>query len=103
MSLYCFNVLYDNFYLVRDATDWFRGLEIECRLRMNVRKARIVRLRSLKMVAILPREHEMFYQAVQVVWCDHKGACTLGIPTPDASSYMTDNVHSGTVLERGLT
>lgn len=54
------------------------------------------------MFVILSREHDMFYQAVQNMWCNYKSSCALSIPMFVVALYMRDRVPSGTRLGRDL-
>lgn len=69
---------------------------------MNVRERSFVGWHNLEILAIPPRERDVFYRAAQNVWCEHKSARFSGILTPVGFSYMTDKTRSGSGLERDL-
>lgn len=64
---------------------------------MKVR--RFVGWQNLKMFAVLPREWDVFYQAVQDVWVKWESSRAFGSLTLAVFAYITDMAQSGNKLE----
>lgn len=102
LSLCCLDMPYHKLYKVRDVADSCRELAFARRQLLNVKKRRVVGWHNLEMYAILPRERDLFYHAVEPVWIESKSSRALSIPTPAVLSYVTDKAQSRTDLERDL-
>lgn len=102
ISFCCFEPPYDIFGLVRKAVDWWCELNFDRRQRIHVKECRLVGWHSDKMFAISAREHDLFCQVVQQVWCNLKTAGVTDIPTLVDFSYMAEKGQCKTNLERDL-
>lgn len=103
MLLCFFKLQYVKFYHLRNAIDYRHELDFELRQRMNARGRRFVGSHNLEMSIILPRDCDMFCQAVQDVWVDCKRARALGILTLVIFLYMTVKGQAGASMKCDLS
>lgn len=101
-SVCCFELPYYNFYLVRDARDYWRERDFERWQRMNMEGRRFVGWNSFKMFAILSRALDLFYQLFEGSWAKCKNSRTSEILSLAVFSCMRAMPQSGTGLKPNL-
>lgn len=72
--------------------DWWQG--------PNAKERRFVGRHNLETLAILPSQHDLFYQGVEPVWVVKKSFYSLRNPTLVAFLYMPDQAQLVTDMER---
>lgn len=82
LSLCCFDVPEDKFFLVRVAANWWRRLGVERQQRLNVKGCRFIGRKNLEMSAMSPCERDLYCQAVEPMWSESESFRASGVLVP---------------------